>query len=58
MQRGEGVTITGGGHKKKFCCWDHAAKWTLAMANQVESRETGVHLRALAELEDAQKAVR
>ena len=50
--KGEGVIITGAGYQTKFCCWDHAAKWVLAIASQRETtqaRRTAAAL-ALAEL--------
>jgi hypothetical protein len=54
----EGVLINGGGYKVRFCCWDHAAKWALAMAAKLESPENRAkYFLALAELEP-KKAVK
>lgn len=37
VEGGEGVTVSGAGYREKFCSWDHAARWTLAMAHRTVS---------------------
>lgn len=50
---GEGVSVSGAGYRVKFCCWDHAARWVLAMAHRTAMPDVrdGRWLRALAELD-------
>jgi hypothetical protein len=58
VESGEGVRVTGAGYKMVFCSWDHAAKWTLAFADRMESPKTGKYTRALYALGENEIRVR
>jgi len=35
VKRSEGIAVKGAGYDIKFCCWEHAALWSLAMASMI-----------------------
>lgn len=50
---GEGIAVSAAGYRVKFCSWEHAAIWVLAMGARLVRQEESNRkfLRAIAELE-------